>query len=147
MTTAKSLFAALLLVAPVFSFAHVFVTIVGVAFALNLRNYVCRRWSERMNWDLKFPEAPDPINESQCKTNRSLLFITGDQAITHERLVCGQNESAFVWTSTKNERKLWRAIWSRAFIFLSRQTYTIKAQRWNKRVYIELALTPFKPLF
>ena len=31
-------------------------------------------------------------------------------AITHERLVCGQNEPAFVWTSTKNERNLWRAI-------------------------------------
>ena len=36
---------------------------------------------------------------------------------------------------------------SLAFIFLSWETYTVKAQRWNKSVFIELALTPFKPLF
>ena len=33
------------------------------------------------------------------------------------------------------------------FIFLSWKTYPVKAQRWNKSVYIELARTPFKPLF
>ena len=36
---------------------------------------------------------------------------------------------------------------SLAFIFLSWETYTVKAQRWNKSVYIELALTPLNLCF
>ena len=53
-----------------------------------------------------------------------------------------------VWISSKNnESNSDRAVWSRVFIFLSWETYPVKAQRWNKSVYNELARTPFKPLF